>query len=150
MIKTILVPVDGSKHANAAVDTASELAAKTGASMILLNVMTKAGSEQMPEELRSYAQLEHMRVTERELLQSAADEIVNNARMRAKAHGAGKVETITKIGDPTKTIINVAKDRNADLIAMGRRGLGNVKGLLLGSVSHKVSQLADCPCMTVA
>lgn len=42
-----------------------------------------------------------------------------------------------------------AKRAKADLIAMGRRGLGGVKGLLLGSVSHKVSQLADCSVLTV-
>ena len=150
MIKSILVPVDGSTHANAAVDMAGEMAAKMGAKIILLHVIARPGSSMMPEELRSYAQLEHVRVTEQDLLQAAANEIVAKAEKRARARGAAKIELATKIGDPARAIVSVAKDRDVDLIAMGRRGLGGLKGLLLGSVSHKVSQLADRPCMTVA
>ena len=36
-----------------------------------------------------------------------------------------------------------------DLIVMGTRGLSDIKGLLLGSVSHKLIQLAPCPTLTV-
>jgi nucleotide-binding universal stress UspA family protein len=150
MIKTILVPVDGSAHANTAVDTAGEMAAKMGAKIILLNVIARPGSSRVPEELRGYAQLEHVRVTEQDLLQAAANDIVAKAEKRARAKGATKVESTTRIGDPARTIVAMAKDRDVDLITMGRRGLGGLKGLLLGSVSHKVSQLADRPCMTVS
>ncbi len=150
MIKSILVPVDGSAHANAAVDLAGEIAEKWGARVILLNVIVRQGSSLVPEELRAYAQLEHVRVTERDLFQSAANEIVAKAEKRARARGAAKVESVTKVGDPARAIIAVAKEREVDLIAMGRRGLGGVKGLLLGSVSHKVSQLTDRPCLTTA
>lgn len=149
MIKTILVPVDGSAHANAAVDLAGDIAAKFGARLILLNVMAKAGTERVPEELRSYAELERVRVTERDILQSASKEIVGDAEKRARAHGAAKIECFTRIGDPARTIVAFTKDRDIDMVAMGRRGLGDLKGMLLGSVSHKVCQLARCPCLTV-
>lgn len=58
MLDTILVPVDGSAHANAAVDFASKLSAKFGSKLILVNVITKPGSNRVPEELRSFAELE--------------------------------------------------------------------------------------------
>nr|WP_312860533.1 universal stress protein [Mesorhizobium sediminum] len=45
--------------------------------------------------------------------------------------------------------MNVARDENFDLIVLGSRGLGDVEGFLLGSVSHKVTSLASCPCLTV-
>ncbi len=149
MLETILVPVDGSAHADAAVDLASGLAKALGSKLVLLNVITRVGSDRVPEGLESYAALEHVRVSEHDLLQSAAAEIVAKAEKRARAKGAAKVETMTEVGDPAGVIVAVARRCNAGLIAMGRRGLGGIKGLLLGSVSHKVTQLAECPCLTV-
>ncbi len=149
MLKTILVAADGSTHANAAVDLAAELAAKLGAKLLVINAIAEVGVDRVPEELRSYVELEHMRVTERELLQGAANEIVAAAARRARGRGATDVETMTIVGDPADSLLKVAGERKVDLIAMGRRGLGTIKGLLLGSVSHKVSQLAGCACVTV-
>ena len=54
-----------------------------------------------------------------------------------------------EVGDPAAAILEVAKGRKADLIVMGSRGLGDLQGLLLGSVSHKVGHLADRTCITV-
>jgi nucleotide-binding universal stress UspA family protein len=53
------------------------------------------------------------------------------------------------VGDPAKEILSVAAEEHADIIIMGRRGMGDLAGLLLGSVSHKVSHLAECACLTV-
>ena len=150
MIRSILVPVDGSAHANAAVDLASDIAAKFDASIILLNVISRPGSGTVPEEFRPYAQLEHVRLTEWDLIKAAADGIVEAAARRARANGIANAESITAVGDPARTIATIARDRNVDLIAMGRRGLGDLEGLLLGSVSHKVAHLADRPCLTTA
>ncbi len=150
MIDTILVPVDGSPHADAAVDFAGGLAKALGSKLILLNVITRIGSDRVPEGLESYAALEHIHVSEHDLLQSAANQIVAKAEKRARALGVTKIETITETGDPASTIVAVARNRKVGLIAMGRRGLGSIKGLLLGSVSHKVSQLAECACATVS
>lgn len=41
--------------------------------------------------------------------------------------------------------METAADNSIDLIVMGSRGLSDLKGLLLGSVTHKVIQLADVP-----
>ena len=42
-----------------------------------------------------------------------------------------------------------AKKEAADMIVLGSRGLGHIAGLVMGSVSHKVSHLSDCTCITV-
>ncbi len=52
-------------------------------------------------------------------------------------------------GPGPKAILNVAETRDADLIVVGSRGLGAVRGLLLGSVSERVIRLAKCPVLVV-
>ena len=56
---------------------------------------------------------------------------------------------IAEIGDPTARILETARSHDADLIVIGRRGLGPIGRLLLGSVSAKVLQLAGIPCLVV-
>lgn len=48
-------------------------------------------------------------------------------------------------GDPAKTICNFADTQQNDLIIIGSRGLGGLKKLILGSVSDKVTNTANCP-----
>ncbi len=47
--------------------------------------------------------------------------------------------------DIAETICDYAREYNYDQIVLGTRGLGNIKGIVLGSVSHKVIQIAPCP-----
>jgi nucleotide-binding universal stress UspA family protein len=60
-----------------------------------------------------------------------------------------KAETILASGHPAKIILDIAKIKGADLIVVGSRGLGGVKGLLLGSVSNAVVQNSKVPVMVV-
>jgi nucleotide-binding universal stress UspA family protein len=52
-------------------------------------------------------------------------------------------------GPEAESILKVAESCKADLIVMGSRGFGAVKGLLVGSVSRKVIHYATCPVMVV-
>jgi len=54
-------------------------------------------------------------------------------------------ETFKVYGDPAVVITDFAKKGSYNLIIMGSRGLSDIKGFLLGSVSHKVLHLAECP-----
>ena len=51
--------------------------------------------------------------------------------------------------DPTANIIEYVKKNNIDAVVMGSRGMSDLKGLLVGSVSHKVSNLIECTCIMV-
>jgi nucleotide-binding universal stress UspA family protein len=59
------------------------------------------------------------------------------------------VERVVVPDDPSKAILDVAKDRGASLIVVGSRGRGGFKGMLLGSTSQKVLQHAEAPVMIV-
>jgi nucleotide-binding universal stress UspA family protein len=50
-----------------------------------------------------------------------------------------------QVGEPAEEIIDLARLEAYDMIVMGNRGLGQMKELLLGSVSHRVLHLAPCP-----
>ena len=52
-------------------------------------------------------------------------------------------------GEPAVVICEQAKEKKCDLIIMGSRGNGQLKGLLVGSVSMKVLQYAECPVLVV-
>lgn len=149
MISTILVPTDGSEHAAKAVGFAGDLAGKYGAKIHLVHVVPDTGTSNIPPDVRSYARLEHVEATERDLIKSIAEEILLRAETQAREHGAGAVESTIALGAPAEQTLKLAGQMHADLIVMGSRGLGDLKGLLMGSVSHKVSQLAPCTCITV-
>jgi len=149
MLSSILVPTDGSDHANKAVVFAADLAKRYGAKLTLLHVIRGPGSEHVPEELVEYARVEHLAVTERDLLEGAAREILEKAEKQARNHGAAEIQAVIDVGDPARRILHHAAAGKAELIVMGSRGLGDLRSLLLGSVSHKVSHLAPCTCVTV-
>jgi nucleotide-binding universal stress UspA family protein len=44
--------------------------------------------------------------------------------------------------DVAQTIIEIAQENNVDIIVIGKRGVGRIAGLLLGSVSQKIVSLA--------
>jgi nucleotide-binding universal stress UspA family protein len=146
MFKVILVPVDGSKHALKAVDVAADLAQKYAADLLLLSVFRHISNLESTHSLvKTKDEVGSAEATLRDL----AREVIDEALARARERGAGKIETFVKRGQPARTIVAFAKSKGADVIIMGSRGLGDMTGLLLGSVSHKVSSLADCTCITV-
>ncbi|MGA7097226.1 MAG: universal stress protein, partial [Acidimicrobiia bacterium] len=69
---------------------------------------------------------------------------VEEGSARIVREGGGKIrhEGVV-VGIPAYEIVAAAKKQDVDCIVMGRRGLGDIKGLFLGSVSHKVAHLSD-------
>jgi nucleotide-binding universal stress UspA family protein len=143
MFTSILVATDGSDHAAQAVAIASGIATMSGAKLTLVTVPQPAvdpvlvGYTTVPIPL-SREELEKQGA---ELLTKAADALPEAQRDTA----AQKV----LFGDPAHAIVEEGIAQGADLIVLGRRGLGRLTGLLIGSTSTKVNQLAPCPVLTV-
>jgi nucleotide-binding universal stress UspA family protein len=74
---------------------------------------------------------------------------MQEAKDAARGAGVGDVRTEVKTGQPARAIIKTAEAGGYDTIVMGSRGHGDLEGLLLGSVSHKVASLAKCTVVTV-
>ncbi len=149
MFEHILVPVDGSSHANRAIDVAAALSEKFGSKLTLIHVQARSGTDQVPDDLKEFARIEHLAVNEAQILGNVAQAIVARAADRARFANVKQLETTVEFGDPATKIVDFAVSNKADTIVMGRRGLGDLAGLLLGSVSHKIAQRTDRVCITV-
>jgi nucleotide-binding universal stress UspA family protein len=77
------------------------------------------------------------------------EQIIDKASKSARKAGVKNVAAEILAGDYANNILEAAKKADADIIVMGRRGLSNLKGFVTGSVSHKVSQRAECSVLTV-
>ena len=68
----------------------------------------------------------------------------------AIAREAGvKVDIYPRQGDPADAILDVAEEREADLIVVGNKGMTGAKRFLLGSVPNKVSHHAPCSVLII-
>ena len=84
-----------------------------------------------------------------ELLKRVGDFILDHAEKIAHGEGAAKIAKAVGDGNPATAILERAEQDVVDLVILGSRGLSDLKGLLVGSVSHKVSHLAECTCVSV-
>ncbi len=60
-----------------------------------------------------------------------------------------EVEGIIKVGNPAQDVVDIAREEEFNQIVVGSRGMGSLKGIVLGSVSSKIVQLAGCPVTVV-
>ncbi|HKY95828.1 MAG TPA: universal stress protein [Kiloniellales bacterium] len=146
MFQRLLCAMDGSEHSLRAANHAAALASRFGASLSFLTVTKEI---KVTDEVRRYLQVEQLAGEPQYVLDEHAQSIMRQARQTATKAGINKVETLIRTGQPARTIVQVAEEIEADTIVMGSRGLGDIEGLLLGSVSHKVATLAKCTCITV-
>jgi nucleotide-binding universal stress UspA family protein len=137
MTRRVVVATDGSKAAARAVDFAATVAKAWDAELVVLTISTALS----PAELRELAQVDHDLGTATDTL---VRRILDDATARATQHGVAKVRTLSMSGDPANATLKLAQDERADLIVVGRRGLGGLSRLLLGSVSEKI--VAHAPC----
>jgi len=133
MFENILLAFDGSAHAQKAALVAADLARQYRASLYLIHTY-----EPVPDYLgEPFLQQAISRRTE------AADRVV--AQALALLGELPRLEAEVLEGPPAEAILRVSEVRKVDLIVMGTRGLGQLKGLLLGSQSQKVLAHAPCP-----
>lgn len=75
--------------------------------------------------------------------------ILDEAKASAMDKDVNSVDTVLVDGDPADRILGCVDERKVDCVVMGSRGLSDVKGVFLGSVSHKVANRAPCTCIIV-
>jgi len=147
MVKKILVPTDGSKGSENAIQMAVEMAKNHDAELYILYVVPKGD---LPKRVVDYLREERVdgglgKLSTKVIGEAVLEPVLKNI----KAQGINLGKWMVLRGDPAQEILKFAKNRQVDMIVMGKGGQGVIKGLLLGSVSRKVCNLAECACVTV-
>jgi nucleotide-binding universal stress UspA family protein len=135
----IVVGTDGSPGAEAAVQKVIELARGSGATIHLVCAYpAKSALERVGMTARSESV--DMRGVASDLL----------ARDERRFDEAGfTVEKYAREGDPAQTIIDVATDTGADLIAIGAQGNTGLRRFMLGGVAGKIAHHAPTSLLIV-
>ena len=124
MLKKILYADSGADNARSLLKLLLKLPALKDAELTILQVVSSTTKE------KETANLSQAKTEIKELVRQ-----LNIAEDRVK--------TIVEEGEPKTTVINIAKEKDADLIIMGSRGLGKLQSFLSNSVSQYVFQLTD-------
>ena len=143
MFTTILVAVDGSDHSQHAVRYASNIAAKYGATLHIVH------APQIEIETLSFGAGTLGALPTHERMNALGKPIMEKAVGWAKEAGHEAETTKILTGDTAEGILRYAEENGVDLIVSGSRGLGNLRGLLQGSISQKLTAHSPCPVLTV-
>ena len=174
MFQKILCAVDGSGHSNKALDLAIDMAKKYDAELFLLHIINRQENSEALQHFAAVEGLSHNVNTEiqrhqsinyrvglapgsayqdsgisSDLLVEVGQYILDGAKDRAARNDVKKVSAWLEDGDPADRILGYIDKGNIDCVLMGSRGLSNVKGLFLRSVSHKVANRSSCTCISV-
>jgi nucleotide-binding universal stress UspA family protein len=140
-MKTILVPVDFSGNADKALEAAKQIAAKTGAKLLIMYVYQPyVGDYMIPESIVTapiYQQLEDDYRSEL------------NKRVSLAQQNGYRVDAIWETGTVEAAVLKQAKETSADLIVVGRTGHGTLLDRLIGSAATGIALQAHCPVLII-
>jgi nucleotide-binding universal stress UspA family protein len=139
MIKRIVLALDGSPESDYALPITQELALATGAAVTVVHVREMMLAPVVGGVPR--------RVDASELEERVAEDVA--ALINAGVDAELQIVESTYAGGPAHDINGLAEQVDAGLIVVGTRGFGVIKGMLVGSVAHRLPYVARCPVLTV-
>jgi nucleotide-binding universal stress UspA family protein len=136
--KSLVVATDGSKYSMAAASEAIGLAKQNKSDLTVISVV--------PSELMTPTDIDFT-MNQKELIadkeMQEAEKNVKAVKEAAQKEGVA-VKALVMSGRPADAIIEIARDKNADLIVLGSHGRTGLEKLLMGSVTERVIVLAPC------
>lgn len=151
MYKRILVPLDGSERAERILPHAETLARNGDSTVILLYVVEPAAASFVPgmsmmvtpapQELEIY--WKNLQDAEKQ-----AEEYLQKEAAILEKKGI-KTERVLQRGDPVNTIVNIAAEKDVDLVAMTSHGRTGLERVFYGSVTGGVLQKVDRPLLLI-
>ncbi|NQV05728.1 universal stress protein [bacterium] len=138
----VVVGIDGSERSLRAAQVAADLARVHSARLVIVTVVRPpegwwgiVGSPPPAEALASSM--------------SEAQKGILDVAMHGLDLDGLEWEATEEIGDPASALSDVCRDRDADVLVVGRRGAGVLERLVIGSVADRLTHYAPCPVMIV-
>lgn len=138
MFNTIIIGLDGSEASWQALKYAQNLAEKYHSRLVMVHAYPRTSDL---HDCDGYDKL----LSERK---ARGQKIIDMGHKLLDISLPGVEEDLLE-GPAADAILSAAQTHHADLIVIGTRGMGAIKGMIFGSVATKVSQHADCPVMVV-
>lgn len=138
----ILIAVDGSEHANRAIEAVGKMA-RSSLELQAILICVRSGAILEPLFSEDYAVSTIRKLDTDQEKQQAA--VLASAKEHAKAQGINVTDTVQAYGVVTNEILRIAKDWQIDQIAMGTRGMGAVGSIFMGSVAQRVVHHSPVP-----
>ncbi len=143
LVNKVLVPLDGSKLGETALACVSELAARTGAEILLLQVISPTPSLMAAESY--YAAYSNEMIAAQ---QSEAETYLRGLVARTNAGGA-RINYRVEVGIPSEKILETIEKEGVDLVGMSTHGRTGIKRWVYGSVAGKILSSSPVPVLLV-
>jgi nucleotide-binding universal stress UspA family protein len=143
MAQLLVVGIDSSDCCQRSVEYAAQLASAAKASLLILHVI-----EWSPYSFNTASENEVRHKRREEELARAYAELIDPLVGKLKTKGL-EVEGMVRHGHPAKTLNDIANERGASNIVIGRKGSSRMKAQLFGSVPSTLVQIADVPVTVV-
>jgi len=141
--KSILVATDGSKYSTAAASEAIGIAKRNNAKLTVIAVVP--ADIAMPTDI-DFAALQREKLADQEM--QAAEKNAKAVKNAAQKEGI-EAQAFVMSGKPADAIMEIAKDKSADLIVVGSHGRTGLDRLLMGSVAERVIVMSSCAALVV-
>lgn len=144
MVNKILVPIAFSKHSNGMLHYAADLAAATGAELVIVNVISNKSIEAV-EKITSYG----YKVDKEQYIKTIKEERRENIIEMTKSLTLpdDQVSFSFRLGDPTIELIKLIMEKEIDMIVMGVK-TRDFKTVFTGSVAQRIFR--RCPVTVVS
>lgn len=131
-MKTILIPTDFSDYANNAVEYAVEIARAAGGKILLTHVITSINED-----------------TDVDPFDDVEERLNVICKAIVEEYPGLKCSPHVTTGDPVKSILEMAEEKNADLIVMGTKGVTKLENLFFGSNTQAIIEKSVCPVLSI-
>lgn len=156
MYESVLVPLDGSRRAEAVLPYAVDLAGRYKARVILMRVVPafyQVWRETVPGtvDIVPSGTAASVEIAQREVRSRArtARRYLSGVRTRLQNAGLSDVHTVTAHGDPGAEIVRYAKQERVSLIAIATHGRSGLVRAVMGSVADRVVRQAPGPVLVI-